>query len=832
MAQPAIAQSATPRVTSLDSVTLTAGPRYDAGSLKRFFLGNTYRHYWETPLRVPTLNVRTYAGGLQPLKEGGGMQTKSLRLGAPDGSEFVFRLVTKAANPPDRLRGTLVDALFRDQISAMYPAAPVVAAPIAEAAGVLHATPEFAVMPDDSLLGKYREPFIERLALIEQYPTKPDDALGFAGASEIIDSEELVPLLDSLPTQRVDDRAFLVARLTDFIIGDVDRHLGNWKWARFGHSEAVRWVPIARDRDHAFHSYDGVLARLASRAAPNLTTFDAKYPGIVSLSRNARTLDRRLLAGIEKPAWDSVARALQLRITNAVIDSAVNRTPREYGSLVSPFTTKLRQRRDTLRAVADRFYMELARVVDVHGTNGADIATITYLDGGFVDVDLRSRGTQYFRRRFSPRETHEIRIYLHDGDDSALVSGNVRSKLVMRVIGGNGLNTLMDSTRLHLTRMYDDGRVRGVSYGPDSLQDTLLNRRPWVNDTGSLRPPSPDYDTELGPTAGLGGGSGLGIVPKLGLSWKRYGFAREPYATFVSLAGEYSIGIDGFRVTLMADRRLERSRVHYTAMARMSEFEVINFHGLGNDTDGEPDDFYHVDQRQWLLQPAVAVALGRRESDVTFGPVVQYSSTGGPAERFIAQERPYGIGEFGQAGVRLGLRYDTRDNEGFTTRGFLLDANSSGFPAMWNVEHPFSQVSGSATTFFQLPVPMHPVLAFRGGGRKVWGSAPFHELAFIGGRSTVRGMDAQRYAGDASFYGTSELRIPVASVRYVIPLDIGVLGFVDAGRVYVDGASPGGWHTVGGGGLWFGILDQATGFSVTFTSSAEKRLLLGTGLRF
>ena len=147
-------------------------------------------------------------------------------------------------------------------------------------------------------------------------------------------------------------------------------------------------------------------------------------------------------------------------------------------------------------------------------------------------------------------------------------------------------------------------------------------------------------------------------------------------------------------------------------------------------------------------------------------------------------------------------------------------------------EHPFTQVSGSATTFFELNVPTHPVLAFRGGGQKVWGDAPFHELAYIGGRGTLRGMDAQRYAGDASLYGTSEIRIPVARVRHVLPIDLGVLGFTDAGRVYVNASSPGGWHVVAGGGLWFGVLDQATGFSVTFTNSAEKRVMLGTGLRF
>ena len=113
-----------------------------------------------------------------------------------------------------------------------------------------------------------------------------------------------------------------------------------------------------------------------------------------------------------------------------------------------------------------------------------------------------------------------------------------------------------------------------------------------------------------------------------------------------------------------------------------------------------------------------------------------------------------------------------------------------------------------------------------------YGNTVSDESAFIGGRGTVRAMEAQRYAGDASLYGTSELRIPVAKLRVILPLDVGVLGFVEAGRVYVDGDSPGGWHSAAGGGLWFGIIDPGTGFSVTLTNAAEKRLVLGTGLKF
>ena len=826
-----------PKVESRDSVTIAAGKRYSTGGFTRFFLGDTYRDYWVKPVSVPVLDLRRFAGGLEPLEVGGGKQTKNLRLGTPNGYLYVFRPVDKATvNPPDRLRGTFVEALFRDQITAMFPAAGIVAAPIVDAAGIVHATPQFTVMPNDTLLGKYREDFIDLLASIEEYPNVPDDAPGFAGAVDILDSDELLPLIDSSAAHRIDARAFLNARLTDFLIGDIDRHHGNWKWARLSPNEPALWVPLPRDRDHAFHNYDGILARLASMVAPNLTTYKGRYPGVKSLSVNAREVDRRLLAGLEKATWDSVALALTRRITDGVIDSAVRRMPVEYGSAMPRFAATLKQRRDGLPAIASKFYAELARVVDVHATDAPDRATITYLDGGRAEVRLQSGSEPpYFQRRFDPRETAEVRVYLHDGDDIAVVRGSAPYGVRVRVIGGNGNNQLADSSRVGGGRRvltYDVGQISGVYYGPDSLRDTLFNRRPWVNDTGSYEPPPRDFGRRFKPTAGFGGGSGLGFVPQLGVQWTNYGFRNYPYSSRVVLEAEYSTRISGYRVTLTADRRLESSPLHFMATGRMSDFEVINFHGFGNDTEGDPEEFFEVRQRQWLFHPTVALALGRRESDVTFGPIVQYSTADSTPDRLISDARPYGFGNFGQAGLRLGLRYDTRDNPAYATRGFLVDVNTSTFPALWDVESAFSQISGSATTFFELPLPLKPTLAFRGGGRKVWGDAPFHESAFIGGRGTVRGMDAQRYAGDASLYGTGELRIPLLESRFIIPLDIGALGFVDAGRVYVDGDSPGGWHTVAGGGLWFGIIDPGTGFSVTLTNSDEKRVLIGTGLRF
>src|ERR1700694_5258237 len=85
---PAASQTRSSPAVGKDSVVIAAGARYRAGALRRWLMGHGYRDVWNTPVRVPLLNLRTFAGGLRPLKVGGGLQTKSLRFAAPDGVEY------------------------------------------------------------------------------------------------------------------------------------------------------------------------------------------------------------------------------------------------------------------------------------------------------------------------------------------------------------------------------------------------------------------------------------------------------------------------------------------------------------------------------------------------------------------------------------------------------------------------------------------------------------------------------------------------------------------------------------------------------------------------
>jgi outer membrane protein assembly factor BamA len=86
-----------------------------------------------------------------------------------------------------------------------------------------------------------------------------------------------------------------------------------------------------------------------------------------------------------------------------------------------------------------------------------------------------------------------------------------------------------------------------------------------------------------------------------------------------------------------------------------------------------------------------------------------------------------------------------------------------------------------------LPIPGSPILALRVGAKRVWGSFPVDEAAFLGGQGTLRGFEYQRFAGDAMVNGSVEVRIPFARILpRVVPTQIGVFGLGDAGLSFFE----------------------------------------------
>ena len=813
---------------SARTVRVTANPEYRAKGLRRILLGPNYRRLWAMPIEVEVLDLKNFAGGLKPTKKGGGKQTKSLRFDAADGREFRVRSVDKdpeAALPPE-YRDTFVEWVAQDQISAAHPAGALIADRLEEAIGMPFVRHRFVVIPDDPALGEFRKEFGGMLGILGEEPRVKDPVTpGFESVEKIYDWEEVWPsgMVDESPSQRVDSRAYLRARLLDMLIGDWDRHQRQWAWARVKGQPLLQ--PVPEDRDQAFAKFDGAVLALARLGQPRFVNFEKKYPTPLGLNWSARFMDRRVLGELSYKDWDEAVRQVQGALDDKVLEEAARRMPPEY------FRRTGARLIETLRA--RRYYGILAHDAEAWGTNAAEVADVQTNVDGTVDVTLAAAGEEggagepYFRRRYRPEETREIRIFLQGGDDRATTQARGNSPIDVRIIGQAG-NDVLDDSAGGGAHLYDAEGENRIAKGPG----TADSEDPYVPEVDYVGDPLLDWGKRSGPGLLIAGAPDAGLLIGARFTRTAFGFRKHPYRYHQTLGIAYSTGLSGWLGEYRGDFLRTNTRRRAQVRLRASDVEVIRFHGFGNETVApEEGEFYRSDLREYLFQPRFR--FGIPHVDVWVGPTVKYTTVPGTPGRFLALTRPYGIGNFGEAGVGGSLLWDRRNHARATTRGVMFAAEGNYYPALWSVKSGFGEIHGEAAGFLSPNMALQPTLAVRVGGKRLWGTYPFHESAFIGGSGTVRGLRLQRYAGDASAWGNAELRLRLFRVNVLVPEDIGIFGLADAGRVFLEGEDSRRWHTGVGGGLWISFLRQENTVSIAAAhSEGRTRLYFGAGFGF
>jgi hypothetical protein len=811
---------------------MVPGPDYAAGGFHRFLWGAHYRDAWTASVRVPVLDLASYAGGLTPLSAGGGLQTKSLWLAGADGKPYAFRSVYKNATPlvPELLRNTFVEQIAQDQMSTQFPAGALVADSLLVVAGVPHTRPTLWVLPDDASLAQFREEFADVLGLLQERPVDDEESIAaFAGAEDVIGTDELMDLVQASPSQRVRSRAYVAARLLDMLVADWDRHADQWKWASFADS-SPGWRPIPRDRDQAFAKFDGLLPSLGRVRFPAVSTFGEKYGDPVRLHYNARFLDRRFLTELERAVWDSTAAVLAAKLTDDVIDGAVGRLPPEILAVEGEFlSASLKARRDALPEASGEMYELLAREPYVHASEAAEIAEIGPTGAGGVEVSIRSAdpGSEpYFRRRFDASETSEIRLYLHGGDDRAVIGGDRGLPIKVRIIGGPGDDEFHFENRTGNVSLYDwrgTNRVTGE-------RDSGIDSRPYPD--APLVPP-PNSRPPPRHWGGMGFGLGtIGYSPDYflilgyGYTWFDYGFRKDPWASKIKLDGRVATKGRG-ALSFLADFRPQNSSLFIPIDVYLSSLDILHFYGVGNDTELPPGvsgaDFFDVRQTVLRGEGGVGWSFGPL-ADLAFVLTGGYSNTADDLDRLIGQVQPYGADNFTSLGTKLRFDLQTRQPGLFEVAEpdphVWLHVGGSFYPAALDVIESYGTAELASGAGFPIGLRNSEV-AVRAGGKKVWGLAPFYDLAYIGGNESLRGWPMQRFAGDASLYGSGSLRLDLFDYRLVFPSSFGILGLFDLGRVWVDGESPGGFHTGYGGGIWIALRGTSSILSIAYATSAE-----------
>jgi hypothetical protein len=230
-----------------------------------------------------------------------------------------------------------------------------------------------------------------------------------------------------------------------------------------------------------------------------------------------------------------------------------------------------------------------------------------------------------------------------------------------------------------------------------------------------------------------------------------------------------------------------------------------------------------------MVRPAVSWTLPGMRFEV--GPLLKYGkpsyySSSGPLARFD----PPGAAAVGQLGAAAELRLDEGPTRAALPRGVIFQAGGAAYPAILDIADPFLETHALLRAYVPVPGLNGPFAALRVGGQKVFGTSPVHEAAFLGGRNNLRGFRTDRFAGDASLYGSTELHVPLRTIELLTRGRLGAFGLADAGRVYFEGGSPGGWHTALGGGLTFTSLGRTA--SLAYAHGELGRFYIELGLPF
>jgi len=844
------------------TTTVVAEAGYQAGGFHRFLFGDDYRDVWATPIEVEVLDLTCEAGGLEPVKQVGQLQTPGLAMIGADGRTYTFRGVNKDPTRvlPEGLRDSKVAELVWDQISANFPGASVAAAPIVTAAGVLQAEPRLVVMPDDPRLGEFRETFAGLLGTFEEFPS-----VGSLGTSEIISSEEIFERITATFEDRIDDRAFLQARLMDLLIGDWDRHVGQWRWARTPENRS--WQPLAEDRDYAFSRYDGLGMRLFRDREPRFDVFGPEFAPLEGLTWSARSLDRRLLSGLDRADWREVALELQNTLTDEVIEAAIRRrTPPEYLDLKGQdLIGSLQARRDALVDEAEKFYEFLAAQVNVYGSNEAELIVVDRSQSDAVEITIfqaapgdgascsldRAVSSPVLRRRFLAGETRDIRLYTGAGDDRVLVQGAPPSAIALHVIGGSGGNLLCDeasdeTVAFDLSTADEPGRGERVGKGLWISPSEPLEKNgiPEYGAQGAALKARRDWGHTSYGEPWLGFGEDLGVFVGYGRIFERFSFRKRPYGTQHRIRGGFSFGRNRPRFDYRGYFRTENRRRYWRVRAEASGFDLLNYYGFGNETEALDDsDFYDVQNGRAWAEALVVFPLGQ-QTKIGMGAVARYTRTDTDRDDFISIDQPYGVGSLGQAGLRGRLVFNSRRRPSerelkFTDDalrwgpstagpGFTTDIDAQYYPEAVDLESYYALLRMVATSDFKLSAA-GTFLGLRVGGQKNWGTFPFYDAAFIGAKQ-VRGLPANRFAGDASLYGDVSLRQRIGRVRILAPGTWGMTLRADTGRVFLSGEDTGRWHTSFGTGLWWAPWNEETKIELYAAKSEEETrvyLLMG-----
>lgn len=799
-------------------ITLPANADFAAGSFKKKILGSQYRDMWTTPVKVPIIDLATTFGGLTPIKKGGGFASNSLRMEDGDGRNYILRSINKDYRKlvPDGFKNLALIDILKDQNSASHPYGALIIPTLSEAADVYYTTPKLVYLKHQNQLGNYNELFPEELYILEERPDGDwHDYKKFGNSENIIGYVDLLQNLKEKKEHFVDQKWTLKSRLFDLWIHDWDRHDDQWRWASFKEEDRTMYRPIPRDRDQVFYKFVGWIPRLVSTLAlKNFKTMVDDVQDVKNLAFNAKHFDRFFLNDLDMKEWQETIDQLQVNLTDEAIEASIKALPDEVESIDSEeLIHNLKSRRDKMDRYGLELYRFLSQEVEIVGTDHDDIFEITSLSNGKIQVQQIIKHKDHvwlkYDRIFDPSITNEIRIYGERGKDQFLVSGNDKSSIKIRIIGGEGQDQLTNTSITNDILVYDD--IGGVELSGQNIKDkTSSDLKVNEYDRNGFQ-----YNTSL-PLFSFGTTPDRDFFIGLGYTWTTHSWRKKPFKAKQTITTNwvpgnqtiFNVDYNGLFPDLIG-------KLDFSPNLYFHNPNYVNFFGLGNEsilTDANKN-YNWVRMTSWEVAPMFQYTSSNLLSHFRFGPKYQAHRIQN-TENSVSDDPSLGFAEnqferkkFVGAEAEVTLLITDRKLNPSSKFGFNL---STEYTNNLTDKNSIFTISTSFQLTTQLLRNSRLILAQNVGYKKVFGDPLFFQYAHLGNNGNLRGYRDNRFLGNSAFFHNIDLRTPLVNWNNnVLPIKFGLVLGYDYGRVWLKDEVSSQWHHSKSIGIWMDVLGLA-----------------------
>ncbi|MEH6765647.1 MAG: metallophosphoesterase [Aequorivita antarctica] len=824
----------------------------------KFLWGERYRKYFGTEVKAQTVDLDTLYGGLKPVRKGGGTQSISLRLRAPDGKEYVMRAVEKSATQyiqallfkdnfvEGQFDDTASEKLVKDVFTGSHPYATLVISTLSDAIGVYHLNPQLFFIPKQHALGEFNDEFGDELYLFEEHASDGHTELAdgkFTG--DIISTLDMMQDLHSDEDVVIDQESYIRARLFDMLIGDWDRHQDQWRWMEFKEKGKKVYRPLPRDRDQAFSVMsDGFILGASVALIPTarvLRKYSPDLKDVKGVNLEPYPLDVAFLVDIDKKVWDKEVRSITEHITDSVIDVAFSKMPKEVQDEgMEKIKNTLKQRRTNLQKIADRYYKLTSKYAVLTGTNKDDYIKIEAEENGEVIVSIfrKKDGTikdRFHYKKYSSKTTKEIWIYGLDDDDTFEVIGKSK-KIKIRLIGGQNNDDY---------KVIEGRNVMIYDY-KSKKNDLSKAKKARIKLTDDYETNVYDYKkmkantNQIFPTIGTNPDDGL----KLGLSntYTTYGFERNPFTSQHKLKGSYYFATSGYELNYRGEFAHVINKLNFALNLNFQSPNFTqNFFGYGNETSNYDDDleedYNRVRIRNFSISPEL-IWNSKRGSTLSLGATYETIEVDKTENRFVDGNPAlpdYLFGEVQFAGANTKFEFVNYDTQAYPTMGMLFNINIGFKSNLDQNNRTYGYLISKWSIAHKLIPSGKLVLATTLKGHFNFGNDyEFYQAASIGGTDGLRGYRNQRFSGKRAFYQNTDLRYSFSNLKTtLIPIKIGVYGSFDYGRVWLpnyDYSEK--WHNTYGGGLFINGAELLSANLGVFSSEDGIRVAFGLGFGF